>query len=335
MMFIAQEVRELMAQLGFRTVNDMVGRSECLQKAVRDHWKRRDLDLSRLLFQPDVPATVGRHCQTTQCHDIDNDTLVDLCRPALRDGEPVSATLPIRNIHRAVGTRLGSEVTKQYGPAGLPHDTIQLCFQGSAGQSFGAFIPKGITLRLEGDANDYVGKGLSGGKIIVAPPKNSTFAPEENVIIGNVAFYGATSGEGYINGIAGARFCVRNSGANVVVEAVGDHGCEYMTGGRVIVLGQVGRNFAAGMSGGVAYLIDESRQRQFCNLEMVSLTALEEQAEIEFVKDMIFRHAEYTGSRRATEIILAWDQFVATIVRVLPNDYRRVLEEPAVINAHA
>jgi len=334
MMFVAQEVRELMAQLGFRSVNEMVGHSEYLQMAEVDHWKARHLDLSQILFQPAVPASFGRYCQITQHHEIDNtldsERLLDLCRPALLEGKPVSATLSIRNIHRAVGTRLGSEVTRQYGPAGLPHDTIQLGFEGSAGQSFGAFIPKGITLRLAGDANDYLGKGLSGGKIIVVPPKNSTFVPEENVIIGNVAFYGATSGDAYINGIAGGRFCVRNSGANVVVEAVGDHGCEYMTGGRVVVLGQVGRNFAAGMSGGIAYLVDDHKERgKFCNLEMVSLTALEDQAEIEFVKDMIFRHAEYTGSRRATEIILAWDQFVTRIVRVMPNDYRRALEEAA------
>jgi glutamate synthase (ferredoxin) len=230
-----------------------------------------------------------------------------------------------------VGTRLGSEVTRQYGPAGLPHDTIQLRFEGSAGQSFGAFIPKGISLRLEGDANDYLGKGLSGGKIVVVPPGNSTFVPEENVIIGNVAFYGATSGEAYVNGIAGQRFCVRNSGANVVVEAVGDHGCEYMTGGRVVVLGGVGRNFAAGMSGGIAYLLDDNRA--FCNVDMVSLTTLDDQAEIEFVKDMIFRHAEHTGSRRATEILLGWDQFVTKIVRVLPNDYARAIEKAAVAHA--
>jgi len=335
MMFVAEEVRELMAQLGFRNLDEMVGHSECLQMAKIDHWKARHLDLSPLLFQPDVPATVGRYCRTTQHHELENtldsETLIELCSPALRTGEPVSATLPIRNIHRAVGTGLGSEVTRQYGPAGLPHDTIQLRFHGSAGQSFGAFIPKGISLRLEGDANDYLGKGLSGGKIIVVPPENSKFVPEENVIIGNVAFYGATSGEAYINGIAGQRFCVRNSGANVVVEAVGDHGCEYMTGGRVVVLGSVGRNFAAGMSGGIAYLADDNRA--FCNLEMVSLTALEDQAEIDFVKDMIFRHAEHTGSRRATEILLAWDQFVCEIVRVLPNDYARALEKVAVAHA--
>jgi len=332
MRFVAEEVRELMAQLGFRDLNEMVGRSECLRRSESNHWKTQDLDLSQILFQPDVPETFGRYCQTTQSHGaentLDSTTLIDLCRPALQHGEPVSATLRIRNIHRAVGTRLGSEVTRQYGPAGLPHDTVQLRFEGSAGQSFGAFIPKGITLRLEGDSNDYIGKGLSGGKIIVVPPKTSKFIPEENVIVGNVAFYGATGGEAYVNGIAGARFCVRNSGANVVVESVGDHGCEYMTGGRVVVLGHVGRNFGAGMSGGIAYLVDETREkRRFCNLEMVSLTTLQDQAEIEFVKDMIFRHAEYTGSRRATEILLAWDQVVPAIVRVLPNDYGRVLEQ--------
>ena len=337
MMFVAREVRELMAELGFRSMNEMVGRSECLRMADIDHWKARHLDLSQILFQPDVPARFGRYCQTRQHHEIENtldgEKLLDLCRPALEEGKPVSATLSIRNIHRAVGTRLGSEVTRQYGPAGLPHDTIQLSFEGSAGQSFGAFIPKGVTLRLEGDANDYLGKGLSGGKIIVVPPGNATFVPEENVIIGNVSFYGATSGEAYINGIAGQRFCVRNSGANVVVEAVGDHGCEYMTGGRVVVLGQVGRNFAAGMSGGIAYLVNDNQNaEEFCNLEMVSLTALEDQAEIELVKDMIFRHAEHTGSRRATEILLAWDRFVAKIVRVMPNDYARALEEAAVVH---
>jgi glutamate synthase (ferredoxin) len=338
MMFIAQEVRELMAELGFRTVNEMVGHSELLQMTELDHWKARHLDLSQIFYQPDVPANFGRYCQTTQHHDLDNtldsETLLELCRPALRNGEPVSASLSVRNIHRAVGTRLGSEVTRQYGPAGLPHDTIQLRFEGSAGQSFGAFIPKGITLRLEGDANDYLGKGLSGGKIIVVPPTDSTFIPAENVIAGNVAFYGATSGEAYLNGIAGQRFCVRNSGANVVIEAVGDHGCEYMTGGRVVVLGAVGRNFGAGMSGGIAYLVDDNKQpAKFCNLEMVSLTSLEDQTEIELVKDMIFRHAEHTGSRRATEILLAWDQFVAKIIRILPNDYRRALEEAAVAHA--
>lgn len=331
MLFIAQEVRELMAQLGFRNVTEMIGHTECLRMGSIDHWKARGLDLSQILFRPDMPEAVGRYFQNHQDHGLDQtldqQVLVSLCEPALSRGLTVSATLPIRNIHRAVGTRLGSELTRQYGPAGLPNDTIQLKFEGSAGQSFGAFIPKGISLTLEGDANDYVGKGLSGGKIIVFPPRSSTFRAEENVIIGNVAFYGATSGEAYINGIAGERFCVRNSGANVVVEAIGDHGCEYMTGGRVVVLGGIGRNFAAGMSGGIAYLINDSGIAvRNCNLEMVTLMAMEDATEIEFVKDMIFRHAEYTDSRRAAEILLSWDQFVSCVVRVMPNDYRRVLD---------
>jgi glutamate synthase (NADPH/NADH) large chain len=218
-------------------------------------------------------------------------------------------------------------VTRRYGAEGLPTDTIQLSFTGSAGQSFGAFVPRGVTLKLEGDANDYVGKGLSGGKIIVFPPQQSTFKAEDNVIIGNVAFYGATGGEAYIGGIAGERFCVRNSGANAVVEAVGDHGCEYMTGGRVLVLGPTGRNFAAGMSGGIAYVLDEAGDfGARCNTEMVGLTALEDAEEIEAVKNLVFRHVEYTGSRRATEVLVAWDEWLPRFVRVIPHDYRRVLE---------
>ena len=331
MRFVACEVRELMATLGFRTMDAMVGHAECLEPIVADHWKANALDLSDILFQPDVPSSVGRRCLQIQddrtVETIDRRVLLSLCAPALERGKPISATMEIRNIDRAVGTMLGAEVTKQYGPAGLPHDTIQLKFIGAAGQSFGAFLPKGITLTLEGESNDYIGKGLCGGKVIVMPQHGSTFRAEENVIIGNVAFYGATSGEAYINGIAGERFCVRNSGANVVVQAVGDHGCEYMTGGRVVVLGPTGRNFAAGMSGGIAYVVDESNHfPRRCNLSMVSLTSLYDAEEIEFVKNMIFRHAEYTGSGRATEIILNWDDFVPRIVRIIPNDYRRVLD---------
>jgi glutamate synthase (ferredoxin) len=239
----------------------------------------------------------------------------------------VEASLPIRNIHRAVGTTLGSELTRRFGAEGLPADTILLRFTGSAGQSFGAFVPRGITLMLEGDANDYLGKGLSGGKIIVFPPAGSDFAPEENVIIGNVAFYGATGGEAYINGVAGERFCVRNSGASAVVEAVGDHGCEYMTAGRVVVLGSVGRNFAAGMSGGIAYVFDPKGEfRRNCNREMVELTAIEDDEEIELLKSLLFRHVEYTGSKRGTEILLSWDNLLGSFVRVIPKDYKRVLE---------
>jgi glutamate synthase (ferredoxin) len=258
---------------------------------------------------------------------LDNRVLLDLCRPALQGGERVNASLPIRNTNRAVGTILGSEITRRFGAPGLPDDTIHLKFNGSAGQSFGAFIPRGLTLTLEGDANDYVGKGLSGGRIIVFPPAGSTFVAAENVVIGNVAFYGATSGEGYINGVAGERFCVRNSGVVAVVEAVGDHGCEYMTGGRVIVLGPTGRNFAAGMSGGIAYVMDDRGDfATRCNKEMVQLTSLRSAAEIEFVKQQIFRHAEYTGSIRATEILLSWEEFAPKFVVVMPNDYQRILE---------
>jgi glutamate synthase (ferredoxin) len=253
--------------------------------------------------------------------------LLERCKPALKHGKHITATFAIRNADRAVGTMLGSHITRAHGADGLPPDAIQLTFKGSAGQSFGAFVPQGLTLTLEGDANDYVGKGLSGGRILVYPPKDSTFQAHENVIIGNVAFYGATSGEAYISGIAGERFCVRNSGVLAVVEGVGDHGCEYMTGGRVVVLGPTGRNFAAGMSGGIAYVLDA--QGDFivrCNRTMVEVTTIDDASEIEFVKNMIFRHAEYTDSRRATEILLSWDEMISRFVRVLPHDYKRVLE---------
>ena len=336
MYFIAQEVRELMAELGFRDFNEMIGATEYLRMREADdpaghHWKVRGLDFSQILHQPNVPDHYGRYCQIRQDHELektlDNTTLLALCRPALESGERVAARLPIRNLNRAVGTTLGSEVTRHHGAAGLPDDTIQLTFAGSAGQSFGAFAPRGMTLTLEGDANDYLGKGLSGGKIVVYPPRDATFNPEENVIIGNVALYGATSGEAYINGVAGERFCVRNSGVSAVVEAVGDHGCEYMTGGRVVVLGQTGRNFAAGMSGGIAYVVDEEGTfHRRCSKEMIQLTKVEDLEEIEWLKSAVFRHAEYTGSVRATQILLAWEEFAAKFVRVIPDEYRRVIE---------
>jgi glutamate synthase domain-containing protein 2/glutamate synthase domain-containing protein 1/glutamate synthase domain-containing protein 3 len=338
MMFVAREVRELMAQLGFRTINEMIGRTECLEaRPAIDHWKARGIDLSQVLYRPQIPESVGRYCQIAQDHGLesalDKRVLLELCRPALERGERVSASLLIRNINRAVGTILGSEITRRYGASGLPEDTIQLRFNGSAGQSFGAFIPRGLTLTLAGDANDYAGKGLSGGRIVVFPPAGSTFVSAENVVIGNVAFYGATSGEGYINGVAGERFCVRNSGAVAVVEAVGDHGCEYMTGGRVIVLGPTGRNFAAGMSGGIAYVLDDRGDfASRCNREMVELTSLRVAEEIEFVKQQIFRHAEYTGSVRATEILLSWEEFAPRFVVVMPNDYRRIFEAPQLLS---
>ena len=332
MLFVAREVRELMARLGFRTINEMIGHTECLEaRHAIEHWKARGVDLSQILYQPQMPESVGRYCQIAQDHglenSLDNRVLLELCRPALERSERVKASLPIRNINRAVGTLLGSEITRRFGVSGLPDDSIQLKFTGSAGQSFGAFIPRGLTMTLEGDANDYVGKGLSGGKIVVFPPASSTFVSTENVVIGNVAFYGATSGEAYINGVAGERFCVRNSGVVAVVEAVGDHGCEYMTGGRVIVLGPTGRNFAAGMSGGIAYVMDGRGDfAARCNKEMVQLTSLRVAEEIEFVKQQIFRHAEYTGSIRATEILLSWEEFAPKFVVVMPNDYHRILE---------
>ncbi|MFZ5626173.1 MAG: glutamate synthase large subunit [Bacillota bacterium] len=332
MRFVAQEIREIMAELGFRTIDEMVGRTDVLEvNEAIEHWKARHLDLSPLLYQPDVPETVGRYCRTQQDHGLDKSLdrreLLDICRPAIERGEKVTATLPIRNINRVVGTIVGSEITRRYGSEGLPEDTIWLKFKGSAGQSFGAFIPRGMTLELEGDANDYIGKGLSGGKIIVYPPLEAKFKPEENIIIGNVALYGATSGEAYFRGVAGERFCVRNSGAYAVVEGVGDHGCEYMTGGRVVVLGKTGRNFAAGMSGGIAYVLDEDGTfQQRCNKEMVLLERLENEREIEEVKTMITKHARYTGSAVAEAVLADWDNKITQFVKVIPRDYKRMIE---------
>lgn len=332
MRFIAEEVREIMAQLGFRKLTEMIGRTDRVEpRQAVEHWKAKGLDFSRILYQPKVADDVGRYCQMKQDHGLDkaldNKTLLHLCQPALERGEKVLAELPIRNINRVVGTILGSELTRRYGVEGLPEDTIRLSFKGSAGQSFGAFIPRGITLTLEGDANDYVGKGLSGGKIIVYPPAGSTFVPEENIIIGNVAFYGATSGEAYIRGMAGERFCVRNSGLHAVVESVGDHGCEYMTGGSVVILGSTGRNFAAGMSGGIAYVLDEAGDFSTrCNPQLVGLERLEEAAEKEQVRIMIQKHADLTRSQRARKILAHWEEMIPKFVKVMPKDYKRVLQ---------
>jgi len=332
MQFIAQEVRELMAQLGFRTLNEMVGRTDRLGvKPAIEHWKATGLDLSKILYQPEITDDVGRYCQIPQDHGLDKSldlqVLLEVCKPAIQTGQKVAFTLPIRNVNRVVGAIVGHEITKRHGVTGLPADTIQLNFKGSAGQSFGAFIPPGLTLTLEGDANDYVGKGLSGGKIIVYPPGGSTFVPEENIIVGNVTLYGATAGEAYFRGMAGERFCVRNSGANAVVEGVGDHGCEYMTGGRVVVLGAAGRNFAAGMSGGIAYVLDEAGDFSTrCNPAMVNLEKLTAPAEIEEVRQLIVRHGDYTKSTRAWKVLAEWDRRVPQFVKVIPKDYQRVLE---------
>jgi glutamate synthase (ferredoxin) len=331
MKFIAQEVRELMAQLGFRTLNEMVGRTDVLEpKKAVEHWKAKGLDFSKILYQPEVGPEVGRYCQIPQDHGLDKSLditmLLDLCKPAIEKGEKVTATLPIKNVNRVVGTILGNEITKRHWD-GLPEDTVHLHFQGSAGQSFGGFVPKGVTLELEGDANDYLGKGLSGGKIILYPPVGSTFVAEENIIAGNVAFYGATGGEAYIRGMAGERFCVRNSGVNVIVEGVGDHGCEYMTGGKVVVLGHTGRNFAAGMSGGVAYILDEPGDfATRCNTQMVGLETLEDAEEIDDLYQMIKRHADYTQSQKASKVLASWQEMVPKFVKVMPKDYKRVLQ---------
>ncbi|WP_425214222.1 glutamate synthase large subunit [Tumidithrix helvetica] len=331
MNFIAQELREIMAQLGFRTLNEMVGRTDILEpKTAIAHWKAKGLDFSKILYQPEVGEDVGRYCQIPQDHGIekslDMTVLLDLCKGAIEKGEKVKATLPIKNINRVVGTILGNEITKRHWE-GLPEDTIHLHFQGSAGQSFGAFVPKGVTLELEGDANDYLGKGLGGGKIILYPSRASTFVAEENVIVGNVVLYGATSGEVYIRGRAGERFGVRNSGVNVVVEGIGDHGCEYMTGGKVVVLGITGRNFAAGMSGGVAYILDEKGDfATRCNMAMVGLEKLEDPEEIADLRDIIQKHIDYTQSQKGTKVLAEWKEMVPKFVKVMPKDYKRVLQ---------
>ena len=330
MKFIAQEVRELMAQLGFRTIEEMVGRTDVLEphKAV-EHWKAKGLDLTSMLYSPPMGPEVGRYQTETQDHGLDRSLditkLLDHCKPAIERGEKVTGRFDIINVNRVVGTILGHEITKRHWQ-GLPEDTVHLHFDGSAGQSFGAFIPKGVTLELEGDANDYVGKGMSGGKIIVYPSSKATFAAEENIIAGNVALYGATAGELYLRGIAGERFGVRNSGVNCVVEGVGDHGCEYMTGGKVVILGETGRNFAAGMSGGTAYILDESGDAGTrINTQMVALEKIEDAEEIEAIRALVKNHADYTKSQKAFKVLALWEEMVPKFVKVMPKDYKRVL----------
>ena len=330
MHFIAQEVREYMAMLGFRTFDEMVGRTEVLIPGPLEkrNWKSRCLDLSPLLYKPDVAPGTGQVCTKKQNHrlekSLDMRELLPICRKALEQRKPVSLDLPIKNTDRVVGTILGSEITRRYGAEGLPEDTIRLHFKGSAGQSFGAFLPKGATLELEGDANDHVGKGLSGGKIVIYPDKTAKFNPHENVIIGNVAFYGATKGEAYICGKAGERFCIRNSGVDAVVEGVGAHGCEYMTGGTVVVLGRVGRNFAAGMSGGIAYVLDMTGDfESYYNPELVLIESLSIDDELT-VKKMVSHHAEYTGSLIAHDILDNWEAYKPKFIKVIPADYKKV-----------
>jgi glutamate synthase (ferredoxin) len=332
MRFVASHLREIMAELGFRRLEEMVGRVDRLEpKVALDHWKAQGFDFSNILYQPDSGAEVGRYRQIDQDHGLDKSldvtTLLELCKPAIERGARVEASLPIRNVHRVVGTITGSEVTRRFGAAGLPEDTIRLHFTGSAGQSFGAFLPRGMTFTLEGDANDYVGKGLSGGKLAIFPSSEATFPAERNMIIGNVALYGATGGEVFIRGMAGERFAVRNSGVDTVVEAVGDHGCEYMTGGRVVVLGPTGRNFGAGMSGGVAYVLDEDGAFAAgrVNAQMVEVGGVDDPVEAEALRALIARHVEVTGSTHAAALLKTWPQTLARFARVIPKDYKRVL----------
>ncbi|MEY2634474.1 MAG: hypothetical protein RIS75_414 [Actinomycetota bacterium] len=327
--YIAEEVREILAELGFRTLEEAVGHSDALDfNSAISHWKAEGLDLSPILYRPESFTGNLHHTQAQDhglAHALDNE-LIKIAQPALTKGEPVRAQLNVRNVNRTVGTMLGSELTRIYGGAGLPESTIDVTFEGSAGQSFGAFLPTGITLRLEGDSNDYVGKGLSGGRLIVRPARTATFAAENNVIAGNVLGYGATSGKIFARGLVGERCCVRNSGATIVVEGVGDHGCEYMTGGRVLILGPTGRNFAAGMSGGIAYVLDLVNSR--VNSEMVDIEPLSHDDEI-FVKALIAEHAEETGSAIAQTLLTDWEAAMPRLSKVMPRDYKRVIEAQA------
>jgi glutamate synthase (NADPH/NADH) large chain len=354
--FVAEEVRELMAQMGIRSFNELIGRSDLLDmKRGIDHWKAKGLDFTKIFAQPKVPAEVARHQCEEQDHGLGHaldHRLIEQARPAIEKGRRVSIETPVRNVNRTVGTMLSHEVASRHGHAGLPDDTIHVSLTGTAGQSFGAFLAKGITLELTGEANDYVGKGLSGGRIVVRPAASFRGLPEKNIIVGNTVLYGAIAGECYFRGVAGERFAVRNSGATAVVEGVGDHGCEYMTGGTVVVLGQTGRNFAAGMSGGVAYVLDEaSGFEKRCNLSMVALEPVPEEeaasetgeveshgkvdvrhlgrADDELLRSLIEKHAQYTGSERARHILASWGRYRGKFVKVMPNEYRRALKELA------
>jgi glutamate synthase (NADPH/NADH) large chain len=327
---MVQELREIMAELGFKTVNEMIGQVDCLE--VREnitHWKYAKLDLSPILYKEPASPYVGLFNSEAQDHgleDVLDWKLLEAAKPALLHQEKISGTFKIKNTDRTVGTILSNELTKIYKSAGLPNDTIHFKFIGTAGQSFGAFNNKGITLELEGDANDYFGKGLSGAKLVVYPDKKASFIPEENIIVGNTAFYGATSGEAYIRGKAGERFAVRNSGVTVVVEGVGDHGCEYMTGGRVVILGDTGRNFAAGMSGGIAYILDvKGTFTANCNTEMVDLDKLENE-DAKDLYELIKKHYQYTGSTVAKFVLDDFENQLQNFIKIFPRDYKKVLQ---------
>ncbi len=329
--FMAREIREIMAQLGVRTFDELIGRTDLLTMRRVGHWKARTVDLSRLLYRSANADRVAACCVESQLHRIDDvldRKLIEIARPALEQGERVSATLPITNADRTVGAMLSGSIVRRCGADGLPDGTINFTFQGSAGQSFGAFVTPGVTLRLEGDANDYFGKGLSGGRLIAVPPEGSTFKAEENIIIGNTVLYGATGGEVFVRGVAGERFAVRNSGAIAVVEGTGDHGAEYMTGGRIIVLGRVGRNFAAGMSGGIAYVLNvDGDFAYFCNRSMVELSPAFDYEDQEFIKTWLQKHVAYTGSPIAQTVLACWHEYLPKFIRVMPLEYKRILQE--------
>jgi len=342
--FIAEEAREIMAQLGFRTFNEMIGQVGRLDvKKAINHWKARGLDFSRIFYDPPVDRGVPRYCATKQDHGLDvqlDNKFIELSKDALDNKRPVEITMPIRNINRTVGTMLSAEIARRYGAAGLPDNTIRINLSGSAGQSFGAWASRGMTMTLEGDANDYFGKGLSGGRLIVFPLEGSNFVFEENIIIGNVTFYGATAGEAFVNGMAGERFCIRNSGATVVVEGIGDHGCEYMTNGRVVILGGAGRNFGAGMSGGFAFVLDEAGTfaERACNHDMVDLEPLDVPEDIQFVKGLIERHVGYTNSPKGQWVLEHWEEMLPKFIKVFPKELKRALadryeEERAFVSA--
>ncbi len=332
--FVAEEVRQWMAKLGVRTMNELIGRVDLLEmRPAVDHWKARGLDFSSILYEPQVPSRIGRRCLINQDHGLNEALdlkLLDLAKDAIEHKHPVDFKMPIRNVHRTVGAMLSGEVARRHGSEGLPDDTIRIQFSGSAGQSFGAFLAKGLTLRLEGEANDYVGKGLSGGKLVVYPPQTSSFLPEENILIGNTVLYGATTGEAYFNGVAGERFAVRNSGAVTVVEGVGDHGCEYMTAGTVVILGSTGKNFAAGMSGGVAYVFDDAGDfsKILCNTEGVDLDPIFDSADIHLLRSLITKHVDYTGSPRGKWILENFSAMLPKFVKVFPHEFKRVLGVP-------
>jgi glutamate synthase (NADPH) large chain len=344
--FVAEEVRELMAGMGIAKFDDLIGRADLLDmQAGIEHWKINGLDFSRIFHLPEMPESVSRKNNDVQDHGLVNaldNKLIELAKPALESGEKVAIDIPITNTNRTVGTMLSNQIATRYGNDGLPNGTIHVRFTGTSGQSFAAFLAKGITFELTGEGNDYVGKGLCGGRIIIKPPVTFRGVPHENIIVGNTVMYGATTGESYFSGVAGERFCVRNSGASAVVEGVGNHGCEYMTGGTVVVLGLTGQNFAAGMSGGVAYIYDiDGLFAKRCNMSMVELEKVEaaesdigkvqhlNQPDEVILKGLIENHANLTGSPRAKEILADWTNMRSKFVKVMPTEYKRALTELA------